>query len=50
MVAGGSENFPDIVPIYNPIIGGIFGADDNAYTSGMLQVYFMRVPYDFLFG
>ena len=49
MVAGGSENFPNIVPVYNPIIGGVNGADDNAYTGGILQVYFMKVPYNFLF-
>ena len=49
MVSGGSEKFPDIVPVYNPIIGGVKGVEDNAYTGGTSQVYYMKVLYDFLF-
>ena len=48
MVSGGSEKYPNIYPVYNPVIGGVSGAVDNAYTSGNLQVYYMTVPYNFL--
>ena len=49
MVSGGSENYPNLVPVYNPVIGGVSRAVDNANTGGNLQVYFMTVPYNFLF-
>ena len=49
MVSGGSEKYPNIYPVYNPIIGGIRGAVDNAATGGTMQMYYMTVPYNFLF-
>ena len=49
MVSGGSENYPNLVPVYNPVIGGVYRSADNAYTSGELQGYYMTVPYNFLF-
>ena len=49
MVSGGSENFPDIYPTYNHILGDMNGLEDNAYTGGTFQVYFMKVHYDYLF-
>ena len=49
MVSGGSENYPNLVPVYNPVIGGVYRSVDNAYTSGELQGYYMTVPYNFLF-
>ena len=49
MVSGGSEKYPDIYPVYNPIIGGLNKAIDNAFTGGTIQVYYMSVPYNFLF-
>ena len=49
MVSGGSEKYPNIYPVYNPILGGINRAVDNAFTAGTLQVYYMTVPYNFLF-
>ena len=49
MVSGGSEKYPNIVPVYNPIIGGVIGGIDNAETSGTFQSYYMQVPFNFLF-
>ena len=48
MVSGGSQNYPNIYPLYNPIIGGVLNKQDNAHTSGVEQVYYMGVPYNFL--
>jgi secreted Zn-dependent insulinase-like peptidase len=44
MVSGGSQNYPNIYPVYNPIIGGVLNKQDNAHK----QVYYMGVPYNFL--
>ena len=49
MVSGGSKRYPNIYPVYNPIIGGVWKAIDNAATGGTMQMYYMAVPYDFLF-
>jgi len=49
MVLGGSEKYQNIVPIYNPIIGGVIGSDFNAATGGTCQFYYMQVPSNFLF-
>ena len=49
MVSGGSKKYPNIVPVYNPIIGGVDGGEDNAATGGTEQFYYMKVPYNFLF-
>ena len=49
MIGGGCENFPDIVPMYNPIIGGVLNAKEEAYTEGNIQKYFTTVPFGFLF-
>lgn len=49
MVSGGSEKYPNIYPVYNPIIGGVKDSIDNAATGGTFQMYYMTVPYNFLF-
>ena len=49
MVSAGCEKFPNLVPVYNPVIGGLKGGVDNAYTGGIRQVYFLTVPFNFLF-
>ena len=49
MVSGGSKKYPNIVPVYNPIIGGVDGGEDNAATGGTERFYYMKVPYNFLF-
>ena len=49
MVSGGSEKYPNIYPVYNPIIGGVKDSIDNAATGGTSQMYFMTVPYNYLF-
>ena len=49
MVLGSCENFPDIIPVYNPVTGGVNNQDYNARIEGTLQIYYVKVPFDFLF-
>lgn len=49
MVLGGCEKYPNMVPVYNPIIGGLYKANMNAATFGQEQYYYMKVPYTYLF-
>ena len=49
MASGGSKKYPNIFPTQDLVKGGIYNVNDNPYTRGEFQAYYIAVPFTFLF-